>query len=104
MVFRTAKGSRGGFFVPFFNANKGGERMAGRTLQSTIEIAGTLSPSLQQAIRQAIDRLEEMSEETLESAGAAARLADEIGAQESVLRSLQRGSICFSLLHFFQPL
>ena len=32
-----------------------------------------------------------MSEETLESAGAAARLADEIGAQESVLRSLQRG-------------
>ena len=65
--------------------------MAGRALQSTIEIAGTLSPSLQQAIRQAIDRLEEMSEETLESAGAAARLADEIGAQESVLRSLQRG-------------
>lgn len=65
--------------------------MAGRTLQSTIEIAGTLSPSLQQAIRQAIDRLEEMSEETLESAGAAARLADEIGAQESVLRSLQHG-------------
>ena len=65
--------------------------MSGRTLQSTIEIAGTLSPSLQQAIRQAIDRLEEMSEETLESAGAAARLADEIGAQESVLRSLQRG-------------
>ncbi len=65
--------------------------MAGRTLQSTIEIAGTLSPSLQQAIRQAIDRLEEMSEETLESAGAAARLADEIGAQESVLKSLQRG-------------
>ena len=65
--------------------------MAGRTLQSTIEIASTLSPSLQQAIRQAIDRLEEMSEETLESAGAAARLADEIGAQESVLRSLQRG-------------
>lgn len=65
--------------------------MAGRTLQSTIEIAGTLSSSLQQAIRQAVDRLEEMSEETLESAGAAARLADEIGAQESVLRSLQRG-------------
>ncbi|RKJ20649.1 hypothetical protein D7X48_07880 [bacterium D16-50] len=65
--------------------------MSGRTLQSTIEIAGTLSPSLQQAIRQAIDRLEEMSEETLESAGAAARLADKIGAQESVLRSLQHG-------------
>ena len=65
--------------------------MAGRALQSTIEIAGTLSPSLEQAIRQAVDRLEEMSEETLESAGAAARLADEISTQESVLRNLQRG-------------
>ena len=65
--------------------------MAGRALQSTIEIAGTLSPSLQQAIRQAVDRLEEMSEETLETAGAAARLADEISTQESVLRNLQRG-------------
>lgn len=65
--------------------------MAGRALQSTIEIAGTLSPSLQQAIRQAVDRLEEMSEETLETAGAAAQLADEISTQESVLRNLQRG-------------
>lgn len=65
--------------------------MAGRALQSTIEIAGTLSPSLQQAIRQAVDRLEEMNEETLETAGAAARLADEISTQESVLRNLQRG-------------
>lgn len=38
--------------------------MAGKTLQSTIEIAGTLNPSLQQAIKQAVDRLEEMSQET----------------------------------------
>ena len=65
--------------------------MAGRPMQAQIEIAGVLSPSLQQAIQQAVDRLEEMSEETLESAGAAARLADEIDAQESVLRSLQHG-------------
>lgn len=65
--------------------------MAGKTLQSTIEIAGTLSPSLQQAIKQAVDRLEEMSQETLESAGAAAKLAAEISTQESVLRNLQRG-------------
>ncbi|MFR7624505.1 MAG: phage tail tape measure protein [Hominenteromicrobium sp.] len=65
--------------------------MAGKTLQSTIEIAGTLSPSLQQAIKQAIDRLEEMSQETLESAGAAAKLAAEISTQESVLKNLQRG-------------
>lgn len=65
--------------------------MVGKTLQSTIEIAGTLSPSLQQAIKQAVDRLEEMSQETLESAGAAAKLAAEISTQESVLKNLQRG-------------
>ena len=65
--------------------------MAGKTLQSTIEIAGSLSPSLQQAIKQAVDRLEEMSQETLESAGAAAKLAAEISTQESVLKNLQRG-------------
>lgn len=65
--------------------------MAGKTLQSTIEIAGTLSPSLQQAIKQAVDRLEEMSQETLESAGAAAKLEAEISTQESVLKNLQRG-------------
>ena len=65
--------------------------MAGKTLQSTIEIAGALSPSLQQAIKQAVDRLEEMSQETLESAGAAAKLAAEISTQESVLKNLQRG-------------
>lgn len=65
--------------------------MTGKTLQSTIEIAGSLSPSLQQAIKQAVDRLEEMSQETLESAGAAAKLAAEINTQESVLRNLQRG-------------
>ena len=63
--------------------------MAGKTLQSTIEIAGSLSPSLQQAIKQAVDRLEEMSQETLESAGAAAKLAAEISTQESVLKNLQ---------------
>ena len=65
--------------------------MAGKTLQSTIEIAGSLSPSLQQAIKQAVDRLEEMSQQTLESAGAAGKLGAEINRQESVLRKLQRG-------------
>ena len=65
--------------------------MAGKTLQSTIEIAGSLSPSLQQAIKQAVDRLEEMSQETLESAGAAAKLAAEISENETILKNLQRG-------------
>ena len=40
--------------------------MADHTLQSTIEIAGSLSPSLQSAINAAVSRLEEMSKETLE--------------------------------------
>lgn len=64
---------------------------SGKTLQSTIEISGVLSPSLQAAIRSAVDRLEEMSEETLASAGAAEKLSAEIAAQESVLKSLQKG-------------
>lgn len=63
----------------------------GKTLQSTIEISGVLSPSLQSVINKAVDKLEEMSKETLENAGAAAKLAAEMGAQESVLKSLKRG-------------
>ena len=65
--------------------------MASRTLQSTIEISGVLSPSLQNAIKSAVNRLDEMSEETLASAGAAEKLSAEIAAQESVLKSLQKG-------------
>ena len=62
-----------------------------RTLETSVEISGVLSPSLQAAIRNAVSKLEEMSEETLEAAGAAERLAAEISTQESVLRSLERG-------------
>ena len=65
--------------------------MASKTLQSTIEISGVLSPSLQAAIKNAVNKLDEMSEETLKSAGAAEKLSAEIGAQESVLKSLQKG-------------
>ena len=65
--------------------------MSGKTLQSTIEISGVLSPSLQAAIKNAVSKLEEMSQETLDSAGAAEKLSAEISAQESVLKSLQKG-------------
>lgn len=65
--------------------------MGSRALQSTIEIAGVLSPSLQAAINGAISELEEMSQETLDAAGAAAKLCAEIGTQESVLKNLQKG-------------
>ena len=65
--------------------------MADHTLQSTIEIAGSLSPSLQSAINAAASRLEEMSKETLEAAGASAQLAAKISTQETVLKNLEQG-------------
>lgn len=65
--------------------------MADHTLQSTIEIAGSLSPSLQAAINAAVSRLEEMSKETLEAAGASAQLAAKISTQETVLKNMEQG-------------
>ena len=65
--------------------------MADHTLQSTIEIAGSLSTSLQSAINAAVSRLEEMSKETLEAAGASAQLAAKISTQETVLKNLEQG-------------
>ena len=65
--------------------------MADHTLQSTIEIAGSLSPSLQSAINAAVSRLEEMSKETLEAAGASEQLAAKISTQETVLKNLEQG-------------
>lgn len=65
--------------------------MADHTLQSTIEIAGSLSPSLQSAINAAVSRLEEMSKETFEAAGASAQLAAKISTQETVLKNLEQG-------------
>lgn len=62
-----------------------------KTLETSIEISGVLSPSLQSAIKNAVGKLEEMSKETLAAAGAAEKLAAEIGTQESVLESLERG-------------
>lgn len=62
-----------------------------KTLETSVEISGVLSPSLQAAIRNAVSKLEEMSKETLEAAGAAEKLAAEITTQESVLKSLERG-------------
>ena len=65
--------------------------MADHTLQSTIEIAGSLSPSLQSAINAAVSRLEEMSKETLEAAGASTQLAAKLSTQETVLKNLEQG-------------
>lgn len=62
-----------------------------KTLKTSVEIAGILSPSLQSAIMDAVNRLEEMSEETLNAAGAAEQLAAKVKTQETVLESLERG-------------
>ncbi len=63
---------------------------SGKTLQSTIEISGVLSPTLQKAISSAVDKLEEMSKETLESADAASRLAAEMDQQQDILKNMQK--------------
>ena len=62
---------------------------SGRTLQSTVEIAGVLSPSLQAAINNAVNKLSDMAEETLDSADAASRLVAEMSEQEDILKTLQ---------------
>ena len=46
---------------------------------------------LQSAINAAVSRLEEMSKETLEAAGASAQLAAKISTQETVLKNLEQG-------------
>ena len=63
---------------------------SGKTLQSTLEISGVLSPSLQAAINGAVDRLANMAEETLETADAASRLVVEMSEQEDILKTMQK--------------
>ena len=62
----------------------------GKTLETVVSIAGTLSPSLRQSIMAAIDNLDKIKAETLEAAGAAAELAAKMDTQGSVLQDLQR--------------
>ena len=63
---------------------------AGKTLESTIELSGILSPSLMKTFDRAVDELNKLSSETLESADAATRLLAEMDAQEDILQTLQR--------------
>ena len=68
-----------------------------KTLSTSVEISGVLSPSLEAAIKKAVANLEKMSEETLEAAGAGEKLAAEIKTQETVLQSLEKGYADFIL-------
>lgn len=61
------------------------------TLQTSIEISGILSPSLQQAISKAVNELNKMSQETLEAASTSQKLAAQIKTEESVLKNLEQG-------------
>lgn len=63
---------------------------SGKTLQSTIELSGVLSPSLQATFNKAVDELSALSKETLESADAASRLVAEMDAQEDILKTMQK--------------
>ena len=63
---------------------------SGKTLQSTIELSGVLSPSLQATFNKAVDELTALSKETLESADAASRLVAEMDAQEDILKTMQK--------------
>lgn len=62
---------------------------SGKTLESTLEISGVLSPSLQAAINGAVERLSNMAEETLDTADAASRLVVEMSAQEDILKAMK---------------
>lgn len=63
---------------------------SGKTLQSTIEISGVLSPSLQATIDKAVSKLSDIAEETLDSADAASRLVAEMSEQEDIVKALQK--------------
>lgn len=69
----------------------------GKTLDTSVEISGILSKSLQNAIKQAVSQFEEMSEATKEAAGTAELLANEIRTDENVLKSLEKGYASFIL-------
>lgn len=68
-----------------------------KTLETSVEISGVLSPSLQSAINNAVQGFEKMKEETLKSAGAGEKLAAELKRDETVLRALEIGYADFVL-------
>lgn len=61
-----------------------------KTLETVIDIAGNLSPSLEKAISKAVEDLERISKETYEAAGAAGQLAERIETEETVLKNLEK--------------
>lgn len=68
-----------------------------KTLETSVEISGVLSPSLQQAIQKAVESFNDMKDGILQSTGAGEKLAAEMKRDETVLRALERGYADFVL-------
>lgn len=60
-----------------------------KTLQTSIEIGGILSPSLQKSIANAVNELNKMSKSTIESATTAQKLSLNLSAEEKVMAKLK---------------
>lgn len=61
-----------------------------KTLQAVVEIAGSLSPSLESAIQNAVGALEDLKKGAMDSASSYEKLEAEMDAQEKILKSLKK--------------
>ena len=68
-----------------------------RTLETSIELSGVLSPSLQKAMNSAVSGLNKMSAETLEAASAGEKLAAKIRGQEAELQQAVKAYADYAL-------
>lgn len=68
-----------------------------RTLETSIEISGVLSPSLQKAMNSAVSGLNKMSAETMQAASAGEKLAAKIRSQESELQQAVKAYADYAL-------
>ena len=68
-----------------------------RTLETSIEISGVLSPSLQKAMNNAVSGLNKMSAETMQAASAGEKLAAKIRTQEAELQQAVKAYADYAL-------
>ena len=68
-----------------------------RTLETSIEISGVLSPSLQKAMNSAVSGLNKMSAETMQAASAGEKLAAKIRTQEAELQQAVKAYADYAL-------
>ena len=68
-----------------------------RTLETSIELSGVLSPSLQKAMNSAVSGLNKMSAETMQAASAGEKLAAKIRQQETELQQAVKAYADYAL-------